>query len=112
MDDLSVILNALKGLGPWGVIAAVGVTFFVRYLRSRRPDLIQVPKPDAPLPDAERFPILSKLLKLFGAKAVAELSPEAIEALHVELEDAASMHLELAEVKKAAFGRFAKSPAK
>lgn len=109
MDDLTVILNVLKGLGPWGVAAAIGVTLLVRYLRSRNPDFIKVPAPDAPLPDHERFPILSRLLRLFGAKAVADLTPEAIEALRVELEDAADMHLATIDARRAAFGKIVRN---
>lgn len=109
MDDFSVILTALKGLGPWGVAAGIGLTFLVRYLRSRQPDVINVPKPTDPLPDTERFPILSRLLKLFGAKAVKDLTPEAIEALSVELEDAAGMHLEHVEQKRATLTKFGKA---
>jgi hypothetical protein len=52
--------------------------------------------------------VLSNFLKLFGVKSVADLSHEAIDALRVELEDAAGMHLELIEEKRATLARAAK----
>jgi hypothetical protein len=85
------LLPLLSQFGPYGVIATVVIGFVWKYLLARNPDLIKIPAPNAPAPDTERFPILSKLLKLFGASKVADLTPEAIDALRVELEDLAAM---------------------
>lgn len=108
MDDLTPLLNGLKALGPWGVAAAFALTLGVRWFRNRNADVIRVPTPDAPLSDADRFPILSRLLKLFGATAVRDLSPEAVEALRVELDDVAAMQVAALDARRVAFGKLAR----
>lgn len=107
--DITPILVFLRGLGPWGVIAALGVAVAWRWFKSQNPDL--TPRPDAPLPDSERFPILSRLLRLFGGvKLVKDLPPAAVEAIRVELDDLAELLHTEASAKAEALAKLTRKP--
>lgn len=97
--DIAPILTALSSLGPWGIVAGIGVTLFAQLLRSRlsHAGLPSLPRPNRspatdPQPLADQFPLLHRLAQLMGSNqrkrvmTTADIPHEVVLQLRTEIE--------------------------
>lgn len=68
--DLSQLNAMLAGLGPWGILIGVGLTFLVQWLKGKQGQPV---KPDQP--DKQDTPLLDALLALLKLK-LAKPAPD------------------------------------
>jgi hypothetical protein len=71
--DLTPLLTALSALGPWGIVAGIGITLLLQFLRNRlgKPaaPLVPLPNPSPatnPQPLDKQFPLLARLAQVLG----------------------------------------------
>lgn len=78
--DLSAVQTLLDGLGPWGVLIGIGLTFLAKYLQAKVNPVAPSPAP-SPAPDAPSdTPILDALLKMLKDR-LTKPKAEAVGAL-------------------------------
>jgi len=97
--DLTPLLTALSALGPWGIVAGIGITLGLQFLRNR---LSRPPAPITPTPNPSpathplrldgQFPLLARLAQVLGIAprtgpaTTADLSHELVLQLRSEVE--------------------------